>query len=481
MSLLRIWLLVVGIGAGFVPLQGYLSGSQAAKTPFGTINSRPFPGPTPSAPTPRPNIILILVDDMGIGDVGCYRNADSPLPPTPNIDRLAKEGIKFTNYYSAAPICSPSRVALTTGMTAGKWNITSYLSDRKHNRTCEQADFLDASAPTVARQLKTAGYATAHFGKWHMGGGRDVDNAPGITQYGFDDYASTYESPHPDPLLTSTDWIWAKTDSIKRWNRTEYFVDKTLDFLKRNPGKPCFVNLWPDDVHTPWVPDETTLADFPTGTEKPREFKLVLAELDRQIGRLMAGLQTLGIDQNTLVIFTSDNGALPTFGGDRSDIYRGSKLSLYEGGIRMPFIVRYPAQTPKGVIDNKSVLCATDLFPTFLSLAGQKTSKTPGDGINAAAILLGKPKVRTAPIFWEYGRNDISFKYPTGRNRSPNLAMRQDNWKLLTNNDGTRTELYNLTTDPAEKTDLAQKQPGIVKDMKTKLLAWRGKLPELDR
>ena len=420
----------------------------------------------------RPNIILILVDDMGIGDVGCYRSADSGLPPTPNIDRLAKEGIKFTNYYSAAPICSPSRVSLMTGVTAGKWNITSYLSDRKHNRTCEQADFLDPLAPSIARKLKQAGYTTAHFGKWHMGGGRDVDNAPGIIQYGFDEYASTYESPDPDPLLTSTNWIWARTDSVKRWERTAYFVDKTLDFLKRNPGQPAFINLWPDDVHTPWVPDEMTLNEFPGGTEKPREFKRVLAELDKQIGRLMAGLKALGIDDNTLIVFTSDNGALPTFEGDRSALYRGSKLSLYEGGIRMPFIVRYPARTPKGVVDSTSVLCATDLFPTFLSLVGQQT-KGKWDGINAVAILQGKPGVRPVPIFWEYGRNNISFKYPMGRDRSPNLAMRQGDWKLLTNDDGTGTELYNLKADAAERTNVSGRHSGLVTQMQGKLLAWR--------
>ena len=430
---------------------------------------------------PQPNIILVLIDDMGFADVGCYRMAGSAANtvPTPNIDRLAQEGIKFTSYYSGAPICSPSRVALTTGVTAGKWHITSYLSDRKHNRTCEQADFLAPSAPSVARQLKAAGYATAHFGKWHMGGGRDVDNAPGINQYGFDAYASTYESPDPDPLLTSTNWIWARTDSVKRWNRTAYFVDKTLDFLQRNPGKPCYVNLWPDDVHTPWVPDEMTLDEFPKGTEKPREFKGVLAELDKQIGRLMAGLKRLGIDDNTLVIFTSDNGPLPTFDGSRAAPYRGSKLSLYEGGIRMPFIVRYPARTPKGVIDTKSVLCGTDLYPAFISLAGGKLPAGTGDGENISAVLTGTPASRKTPIFWEYGRNDISFSYPKGRDRSPNLAMRQGNWKLLTNNDGTRTELYDITTDASENTDVAAQQPAIVNEMKSKLLAWRKRLPEL--
>jgi arylsulfatase A-like enzyme len=428
---------------------------------------------------PPPNIILILVDDMGYGDVGCYRNGNGAanLAPTPNIDRLAAEGIRFTSYYSGAPICSPSRVALTTGMAAGKWNITSYLDNRKHNRTCEQANFLTASAPSVARTLRSAGYATAHFGKWHMGGGRDVMDAPGITEYGFDEYASTYESPDPDPLLTSTNWIWAKSDSIKRWNRTAYLVDKTLDFLKRHPTQPAYINLWPDDVHTPWVADESTLNEFPKGTEKPREFNAVLAELDKQVGRLMAGLTSLGTDQNTLVIFTSDNGALPTF-GSRSGPYRGSKLSLYEGGIRMPFLVRYPAKTPKGQVDTRSVLCATDLLPTFMSLAGQPATG-PTYGENAAAAFEGKPLFRKTALFWEYGRNNESFRYPPGRDRSPNLAMRQGKWKLLVNDNGLGTELYDLSQDPSETDNVAQQQTMMTKQMRTNLLAWRAALPPL--
>ena len=435
------------------------------------------PGIVPLAEVPaRPNIILVLIDDMGIGDVGCY---GGQFVPTPNIDRLAAEGIRFTNYYSGAPICSPSRVALTTGELPGKWNITSFLSDRAHNRACEQADFLDASAPSVARQLKEAGYATAHFGKWHMGGGRDVDDAPGIKKYGFDAYNSTYESPDPDPLLTSTDWIWARTDSVKRWNRTAYFVDKTLDFLKRNADQPCYINFWPDDVHTPWVPDEMTLDEFPKGTEKPREFKPVLAELDKQIGRLMAGLKTLGIDKRTLVIFTSDNGALPSFDGNRSGKYRGSKLSLYEGGIRMPFIVRYPSQTPGGVVDSTTILSATDLFPTFVSLSKHKAVGRKGDGMNVAGALMGTPFTRKTPLFWEYGRNNQSYRYPTDRDKSPNLGMRQGNWKFLINNNGTGAELYNLTTDPSEKTNVAPQRPEVVQRMRSQLMTWWQTLPKL--
>ena len=303
---------------------------------------------------------------MGYADISSFGGPYA----TPNIDRLADEGIRFTRYFSAAPICSASRVGLLTGMDPGKWNMTSYEQTRAGNEAVEQADFLDPAAPTIARSLKQAGYVTAHFGKWHMGGGRDVYNAPKFAIYGFDEYASTYESPEPDPLLTATNWIWSPQDSIKRWDRTAYFVDKTLDFLKRHKGTPCYVDLWPDDMHTPWVPDKVQQDRFPEGASGEKNFTAVLKEYDKQIGRLTEGLKRLGMDQNTLVIFTSDNGPLPTFDGRRSGQMRGSKLSLYQGGVRLPFIVRWPGHTPSGKVDSVSVISATDIFPTLCAIVG---------------------------------------------------------------------------------------------------------------
>jgi len=162
----------------------------------------------------RPSIILILTDDMGYGDPGCYGGG---FAPTPNIDRMARDGIRFTQFYVGSPICSPSRTALLTGMYPGRWSITSYLQTRKGNRACGQADFLDPKAPSLARALRAAGYATGHFGKWHLGGGRDVTNAPPLQAYGFDECVSTWESPDPHPDITATNWIWSAQDKVKRW------------------------------------------------------------------------------------------------------------------------------------------------------------------------------------------------------------------------------------------------------------------------
>jgi arylsulfatase A-like enzyme len=423
---------------------------------------------THAAAAKPPHIIFLLADDMGLGDVGCFGGT---LEPTPNIDRLAKEGTRFTQFYVAAPICSPSRCGLITGQFPARWKITSFLQTRAGNRGCEQADFLDPKAPSLPRQLKAAGYATAHFGKWHLGGGRDVENPPKFAAYGYDESAGTWESPEPHPDITATNWIWSDKDKVKRWERSKFFVDKTLDFLKRHKDQPCFVNVWFDDVHTPWVPR----AGAGKG-DTPENMKPVLAEMDRQIGRLTDGLRELGVEENTLLIFTSDNGPLPTFKGARSAGFRGSKLSLYESGIRMPFIVRWPGHTPAGKTDEQTILSAVDMLPTLCAIGGAKLPDgiTP-DGQDMTAALSGKPIVeRKSPLMWEYGRNEKFFAYPKDpHDRSPNLAVRDGKWKLLTNFDGRGAELYDLNVDPHETTNVAGKNPDIKARLGQLAIKWR--------
>ena len=412
---------------------------------------------------------------MGYGDPCCYGGS---FAPTPNIDRIAREGILFRHFYSASPICSPSRVGITTGMFPAKWNITSYLQTRKGNRECEQADYLDSRAPSLARTLKAAGYATGHFGKWHMGGGRDVNDAPHFKAYGFDEHASTWESPEPDPDVTASNWIWSDKDRIKRWNRTGYFVDKALDFLARHKNKPCYLNIWPDDVHTPWVPGEERLNEYPNGAAEERKFKAVLDEYDRQFGRLMAGIKAMGLDDDTIVIFSSDNGPLPTFNGTRAGGLRGSKLSLYEGGIRMPFVIRWPRHTPSERVDETTILGAVDLFPSLCSMAGVPVPKDiVPDGEDMSRALTGSPVLRAKPLFWEYGRNEKSFKYPNDHDRSPQVAVRDGRWKLLVSADGTGVELYDLSADFKEKKNLAMSEKDVAERLRKMALDWRQSLP----
>ena len=420
-------------------------------------------------PDHRPNIIYILTDDMGYSDVACFGGS---FVPTPNIDRLAAQGRKFTRFYSAAPICSPSRAGFLTGNYPGRWNFSTFLDNRKHNQNAQQADFLDPDAPSIARFFKNAGYATGHFGKWHVGGGRDVTNAPGFEKYGFDEHVSTYESPDPDPLITATNWIWSEKDSIKRWDRTQYFVDKTLAFLEKHKGQPCYVNLWPDDVHTPWVPETKTeySGKFPLNPEQEAAFKLVLEEYDRQIGRLLDGLKRLGLDQNTIVIFTSDNGPLPSFRGSRAAGLRGSKLSLYDGGTRMPFIISWPGHVKPGTTDKTSEITALDLLPSLTQIAGiQLPSNYHADGKDRSKALLGKPSARNKEMYWEYGRNTIAFRYPQGRDKSPNLAINSGQWKLLMDHDGSNIQLYNIVNDPDKSNEVSHDFPVITKQLKSKL------------
>ncbi|MDR3141255.1 MAG: sulfatase-like hydrolase/transferase [Tannerellaceae bacterium] len=418
----------------------------------------------------KPHIVIIYTDDMGIGDLSCYNNGWTA---TPNIDRLAANGLTFNHYYTASPVSSPSRVSLTTGMFPTEWGVNTFLHDRAGNAKCEQVDYLDASAPSVAKALKEAGYSTAHIGKWHMGGGRDVDDAPQISLYGFDEYASTYESPEPDKLITASNWIWSKQDSIKRWERTGYFVDKALDFLSRHKNNPCFVNLWPDDMHDPWIPQKEFFDDRKSWTSRSN-FIAVLEEYDRQIGRFVDGLKKLEMLENTLIIFTSDNGALPTFDQIRTNGLRGSKVSLYEGGIRMPFIISWPAKIKAGEIEDESVVCSVDIFPSLCAITGAKMP----DGFNYSGedmskSLLGiKAQQRKKDIVWDFGRNQFFGRPPQPYHQSPHLSIRRGDWKVLVNADGTSLELFNIKEDPNETTNISDKYPQMAAEMSEKVISW---------
>ena len=340
------------------------------------------------------------------------------------------------------------------------------------NKKCEQRNFLSDKNPSMARAFQSAGYATGHIGKWHMGGGRDVHNAPSIKNYGFDEYISTYESPDPEPAITATNWIWSAKDSVKRWRRTEYFVNKSIDFVKRHKDQPFFLNLWPDDMHTPWVPEFKQKDNKSWNTEEA--FIPVLAEMDKQIGRFIKALDELGLSENTIVIFTSDNGPAPSFQSARAAYLRGTKNSLYEGGIRMPFLIKYPKKIKAGQVNNESVLCAVDLYPSLCAIAGIETEKGyQGDGQNYDKVLLGKSKAkRKTDLMWDFGRNQF-FKKPGNVNdRSPHLAIRSGNWKLLINSDGSDAQLYDIEKDKFEKNDVAQSHPQVVAKLSKKVCKW---------
>ena len=439
----------------------------------------------------QPNIIFIFIDDMGYSDLSAFGNR---AVETPNIDRLAREGIKFTNFYVASPICSPSRVAITTGQYPARHGIHSYLDSREKNTKRGMVNFLDPEAPSLARAMKNAGYATAHFGKWHMGGGRDVGDAPLPQVYGFDASLVSFEGLG-DRLLQKGQGLSEANAKLGRghitWvekhEMTPIYVDQTIDFIQRHKDAPFYIHLWPGDVHDPHQPKAEHREKFIhfANNHYQQDFYAVLYQLDQQIGRLLDTLDAMNLAEKTLVVLTSDNGPTdwPHYYQQHfqppgsADPFRGRKWSLYEGGIREPFLARWPGHIPAGAIDSTTLLHATDLFQTFCKLAVVASPPIDFDGEDMSKALQGEPQKRTQPLYWEYGREDFYLKPGNPRFISPNLAIREGAWKLLINADGTRVELYNLEKDQAETHNVAEKYPELVDKLSTRVLTWRKSLP----
>ena len=286
---------------------------------------------------------------MGWGDFSCFGDKDAK---TPNIDRLAGEGIRFEQFYVNSPICSPSRTAISTGQYPQRWRITSYLENRKSNTRRGMAQWLDPKAPMLARSLQQAGYATGHFGKWHMGGQRDVDDAPAITEYGFDESLTNFEGMGPkllpltlQPGQEEPGRIWGDAERLGagyRWmlrsEITSGFIDEALGFIDRAVAadKPFYVNVWPDDVHSPFWPPVDKWADGKRGL-----FLSVLQEADSQLNKLFERVRNdEKLRDNTLIIICSDNG--PEQGAGTAGPFKGYKGQLYEGGTRSSLVVWGP-------------------------------------------------------------------------------------------------------------------------------------------
>ena len=431
----------------------------------------------------KPNVLVIFIDDMGFADPSCFGN---PLIKTPHIDKLAAEGIKLTNFYVNSPICSASRVALTTGQYQGRWKIHSFLNSRAGNANRGMADYLDSTAPTTAKKLKAAGYATAHFGKWHMGGGRDVDDAPLPQAYGLDESLVSFEGLG-DRIISNAKGVeraralgHGKIIPCERWERMQIQTDRTIDFIRRHRDGPFYVRLFPNDVHDAHVPHPGSADKFKSVSDDPyvRNFFAVLEEMDRQIGRVIATIDELNLGKKTLILFTSDNG--PTdwprkyktgppagFTGP----YRGRKWSLLEGGIRMPFIARWTGTIPAGVEDTTSVMSAIDVSPTICRFAGVSVEDDL-DGVDRGDVLLGKASRRVKPVFWQYGHPHAILKGGKPEHQSPTFAMRDDRWKFLVNPDGSEAQLFDLKADEGETTNLLTGHPERATAMAGQISEW---------
>lgn len=441
--------------------------------------------PKPAAP---PNIVLVLIDDMGWGDLSCFGGRDTA---TANIDRLARAGLRFEQFYVNAPICSPSRVALSTGQYPQRWRITSFLENRASNVKRGMAQWLDPQAPMLARLLRQAGYATGHFGKWHMGGQRDVGEAPLIPEYGFDESLTNFEGlgPRVLPLCDAQDGKPPRkyalgSDTLghgpitwqDRSRVTQSYVAAAVNFIDKAEAarKPFYVNLWPDDVHSPFFPPQGKRGDG----EKRTLYTNVLEAMDEQLGVLFDRIaRSKTLRDNTLILLCSDNGPEP--GAGSAGPFRGRKGTLYEGGIRSPLIVWGPgliAPEQAGTVNQTSFLAALDLAPSLLEIAGvTQPQHISFDGQALAKILLGRSQSsRTAPLFF---RRPPDRGGPSGRGNLPDLAVRQDTWKLLCEYDGARPQLYDLKTDPAEANNVAPQHPDIVRRLSAAVTQWHQSMP----
>ena len=421
----------------------------------------------------RPNFIFILTDDLGWGDLGCYGNRAIK---TPSLDQMARQGTLFTQFYVNNPVCSPSRTAFMTSHFPAHHRIHGHLAEPEMNRSRAMPNFLDPNVTTVTRLLQRAGYRTAHFGKWHLGKG---DDAPMPSAYGIDEHKT----------VNSNENVFPERDPYFRARSTGMLVDETLRFVKKHRDQPFYVNLWTLVPHAILNPTEEQMklyARLTPGGGIPHKGALqiyysTVTSLDQEIGRLLKGLEELGVADNTLVAFSSDNGPedIHILNASHSGVgspgpFRGRKRSLYEGGVRVPFIVRWPGRIPAGKVDDKTVVTGVDWLPTVCRLAGVDVpADVKPQGEDMSGALLGTPRNRTKPIFWEWRFRIMGYHV----NRSPILAIREGNWKLLMNPDRSRVELYDIPNDPMEMTNLAEKQPQVVKNLSDKLLAWHKTLP----
>jgi N-acetylgalactosamine-6-sulfatase len=446
--------------------------------------------PESQSPPDGPNIVFILADDLGWGDPHCYGRDHIQ---TPSLDQLAQEGTLFTQFYSASPVCSPSRAAFMTGRFPARLRIHAALSaDPVYNAGLWQDDWLDPALPTITSIFSSAGYATGLFGKWHLG---SVDGAPSPAAYGIDD-SVTVNSTGPQ-------FSQPQGHEYFRANSTEYIVDEAIRFIEENQDVPFFLNVWTLIPHATLHPTDEQLAVYdhlaPTGVPYPGARQIYFASItamDDQIGRLVNRLDELGLGDNTIVIFASDNGpeiihlnSTGHSGVGSPGPFRGKKRSLYEGGIRMPFIVRWPGHVPANAVDNSSVISAVDLLPTLCALAGlddlwldvaypdgyeHLNTVLPLDGEDVSDMVLGSPRARNRSIKWEWRFGPSAARQI---DRSPMLAIRSGQWKLLLNPLLDRVELYDVITDPMELDNLLDEHPQIASDLSAKLFAWQSTLP----
>lgn len=436
-----------------------------------------------------PNVIFVLADDQGWGDSG---HNGHPCARTPHLDQLAADGLVVKNFYANGPVCSPSRASFMTGQYPARLGFHHITSTLDVNRQRQVVDWLDPEVRTVADVFRQAGYATAHFGKWHLG---KYGDSPRPAAYGFDTAAVV---SGPGDSLRHNGQEQADEDPF---TMTRAAFDRAIAFAEEHADKPFYLHVWSPLPHAPlrpqpalreafrdlnpdpqafgkWMGDYIRAAKSPA--EQMRTYLAAIAELDRNIGRLRAELTRLKIADNSILVFSSDNGPEDYHIGNASNAgmgspgpLRGRKRSLYEGGIRVPFIATWPGRIPVGRVDETTIMSGVDLMPTLATLAGIPCNAPSIDGEDLSGALRGKPATRQRPLYWEW------FFEVVGNPAwfAPPLAMRDGPWKFYCDYAGENVQLFDVASDPAETSELSSQQPDVVSRLRASTLEWSKSLP----
>jgi len=427
----------------------------------------------------KPNVLLILVDDMGWTDLGSY---GSDLYQSPHIDKLANEGVQFTNSYSACTVCSPTRASIATGKYPARIHVTDWIEGHKFPwaklNVPDWTMYLDSEEYTMAEAFKDAGYNTAHFGKWHLG--EKEENWP--ENHGFDlniggwkkgapnrnkkEGYTGYFSPYGNPRLE---------DGPVGEYLTERLANEVCDYIDESSDAPFFVNLWLYNVHTPLqatqekIDKYTKLIDTTSRHQNPT-YAAMVEHTDDAVGKIIAKLKEKGMYENTIILFSSDNGGL--IGKSKKTVtnnapLRNGKGDIYEGGVRIPTII----YVPKNNFKRKKIaapIISMDYYPTLTDLAGITTKKVTSqtvDGKSLLSLMQGNTEEREA-IYWHYPHYHQEGGVPYS-------AIRMGDWKLIENFETNTFELYNLKKDISESKNLVHKNPTIAEKLKNNLDAWR--------
>jgi arylsulfatase A-like enzyme len=407
----------------------------------------------PAQAADKPNIIIFLADDLGYADIGVNGCKDIP---TPHVDAIAKNGVRFTDGYATHPVCSPSRAALMSGLYQHRFGF-------EHNSGPERfaaPNFgMPREVPSLAEKLKAAGYATGMVGKWHIGFKEGLrPHERGFDYYyGFLSGARSFYPDSPrefDPIIRNGEIVTGETEYL-----TDAFARESVDFISRSHDKPYFLYLAFNAVHSPLEATEKYEARFPHITDKKRKtYAGMLSALDDAVGRVMSKVRELGQEENTLVFFYSDNGGPTPETSSRNDPLRGFKGQMFEGGIRVPFVMQWKGKIPAGQTYREPVL-GFDCHATALAAAGVTApADRPLDGVNLLPFVTGKAEGRPhEQLFWRAG---------------PQHAARVGDWKLVTLPRNGGSMLFNLRDDIGEQNDLTASRPDKLKELQTAFAEW---------